>query len=298
MELGQIEAFLAVIGEGNFTRAARRLNISQPSLSARIRQLEKALEGALFYRDRRPVEPTPLGLLFVDYARRAVDILVAGQDAVASARLGEAGRVRLAAPFSLATSLLPEVVLAFRDDYPLADLQIETGHSDFAIGRLLEGIVDLALAAAFPRLVDQVQVLHRLSDVMVGAVHKRHALATGAPVSPAVVQTYPWLLVHWGAAFGSFVATLRSAGETANETIELPLAVVLPLMRRSTDFVTFLPRRLTAAAGLVELEIASFHFSWDTILATRFGRDLTPLEASFAATVAASWQSHRPRRSI
>ena len=69
MEIGQLEAFLAVVREGSFTRAADSLNLTQPSLSARIHHLEQSLEGKLFQRDKRPVQLTPLGEIFLDYAR-------------------------------------------------------------------------------------------------------------------------------------------------------------------------------------------------------------------------------------
>ena len=58
MEFGQIEAFLAVVSEGSFTRAAALLNLTQPSLSTRIHQLEQSLGGELFQRDKRPVQLT------------------------------------------------------------------------------------------------------------------------------------------------------------------------------------------------------------------------------------------------
>ena len=122
MEISQIEAFLAVVREGSFTKAAERLNLRQPSLSARIQQLEQSLGGELFQRSKRPVQLTPIGEVFVDYAERALGILDAGYEAVRSAQLGMNGRVTLCCPFSLATYLMPEVVNRFSQAYPQAEL--------------------------------------------------------------------------------------------------------------------------------------------------------------------------------
>lgn len=293
MEIGQIQAFLAVVREGSFTQAAHRLNLTQPSLSARIQQLEQSLHGELFQRDKRPVQLTPLGEIFIDYAERALNILEAGQGAVRSAQLGEAGRVRLSCPFSLATYLMPQVVLQFREAYPLADLHIEAGHSDFAVTQLLDGLFDLALAAAFPRLLNQVQVLLRLHDEMVVAAHPNHALATTAGIPIEWLRPYPWLVVHWGSAFSAYLGSLRPADAAQAANIRLPLAVVLPLME-AADFITFLPRRLTAVSGLVELDVPAFQFEWDSILATRPGRTLTVLEQAFVDVVASVWFSSQP----
>ena len=82
MELRQLEALLAVIHQGSFTRAAEMLNLTQPSLSARIQQLEQSLGCELIRRDKRPIQLTPQGELFADYAERALGILNAGRDAL------------------------------------------------------------------------------------------------------------------------------------------------------------------------------------------------------------------------
>jgi DNA-binding transcriptional LysR family regulator len=61
MEIKQLEGLVAIAREGNFSRAAERLNLSQPSLSARIQQLEQSLGGkVLINRRARPVTLTPV----------------------------------------------------------------------------------------------------------------------------------------------------------------------------------------------------------------------------------------------
>lgn len=151
MEFGQIEAFLAIIHEGSFTQAAAHLNLTQPSLSSRIQQLEQSLGMELFQRDKRPVQLTPSGRVFVDYAERAMSILAAGQEAVRAAQAGLNGRITVCCPYSLATYLMPEVVDRFSQAHPQAELFMEAGHSDFAVSQLVDGLVNFALAAAFPR---------------------------------------------------------------------------------------------------------------------------------------------------
>lgn len=293
MELGQIEAFLAVVREGSFTNAAAALNLTQPSLSARIQQLEVSLGGPLFQRDRRPVQLTPLGRIFVDYAERATGILEAGYDAIRAAQAGQIGRVSVCCPFSLASYLLPEVVNRFGQAHAEAELYVEAGHSDFAISQLTDGMVNLALAAAFPRYAEHTQTLLRLHDEMVVAVAPRHALvgATAVPVSQ--LWKYQLIIIHWGAAFEAYLHSLRQINEASGPTVRVPLAAALP-MAQLPNSVTFLPRRLTAVSGLVELDVPEFKFDWDAILVTRRGRELTELEQSFVDIVAAVWHSTRP----
>lgn len=288
MEIRQIEAFLAVIQSGSFTNAAAQLNLTQPSLSARIQQLEQSLGGTLFFRGQRPLALTPLGKLFQGYAERALTILAAGQEAAQLVNQGQIGRVTVCCPFSLAASLMPEVVKQFGQAYPQAELYLEAGHSDFAISQLLDEMVDIALAAAFPRFAARIQTLVRLHDEMVVAVSPDHELVGETAVALASLWHYQPIIIHWGRAFDAYLASLRQMSGTEVAAVRVPLAAALP-MARQPQTITFLPRRVTAVSGLVELPVAEFQFSWDAVVATRPGRALTSLEQAFVDVVTAVW---------
>ena len=293
MELRQLEAFLAVVHEGSFTQAAESLNLTQPSLSARIQQLEQSLNCELFRRDKRPIQLTSLGELFLDYAERALSILVAGQDAIHANRLGLTGRVTLCCPFSIATYLMPQVVSRFSQAFPHADLYMETGHSDYAFRQLRDGFVDLAFAAAFPRILARSQSLLRLHDEMIVAGRPAHELAgvNGIPIDK--LWDYQLLVIHWGPAFDTYLASLQQVSQVKRPLVRVPLAAALPMAQQPRT-ITFLPRRLALVSGLVELDVPDFQFDWDVVLMTRTGRDLTELEQEFLELVTAEWQTSQP----
>jgi DNA-binding transcriptional LysR family regulator len=290
MEIGQLEAFLAVAREGSFTQAANRLNLTQPSLSARIHQLEQNLGGDLFQRDRRPIQLTLLGETFLGYAERAIGILDAGREAVRAAQQGNAGRVTVCCPFSLATSLMPEVVNGFSQTYPQAELYIEAGHSYYAVTQLMDGLVNLALAAAFPRFLTQSQTLLRLHDEMTVAVTPAHPLAGVKNIPITQLWQYKLLVINWGPAFDAYIESVRQMSGATGPTIRVPLAAALP-MAQQPNTVTFVPRRLTAVSRLVELDVPEFSYNWDVVLITRPGRTLTPLEQAFVEIVSAVWHN-------
>lgn len=290
MEIAQIEAFLAVIREGSFTKAAERLNLTQPSLSARIYHLERSLGGELFKRDKRPIQLTILGETFIDYAQRVISILEAGYEAARSVRSGSIGRVTVSCPFSLATYLIPQVVSRFSQQYPQAELHIEAGHSDFAITQLLDGVANLALAAAFPRYLPQTQTLLRLHDEMVVAVNPHHPLAELRLIPMNLLWDYQIVLSHWGVAFDAYIESLRQMDGAMGPVLRVPLPAALPIARQSS-IITFVPRRLVAISELVELQMPEFQFDWDTLLVTRPGRTLTMLETAFVEIVSIAWQN-------
>ncbi|MCI0397396.1 MAG: LysR family transcriptional regulator [Chloroflexi bacterium] len=293
MEIRQLEAFVAVAREGSFTLAAERLNLSQPSLSARIRQLEQQLNGRLINRDARPVSLTPLGKLFLSYAERVLGILEAAREAVQAAQFESAGEVAVGCPFSLATYLMPEVVNRFSQAFPQAELSIVTGNSDYVVSQLADGFINLAFAAAFPKFRSQAQALLLLHDEMTVAVSLQHPLAGAREVSLAAIWPYRLLLVHWGPAFESYVESLRQMSHNPGPMLRLPLAAALP-MAHQANTITFVPRRLLSASDLAEVHVPELSFPWDVALMTRPARSLTPLEEEFVAIVSAAWQSSRP----
>lgn len=82
MELRQLEYFVAVTEEANFTRAARRVHVAQPAVSAQIARLERELGQPLLDRSRREVRLTAAGEAVLPYARAALDAVRQAKTAV------------------------------------------------------------------------------------------------------------------------------------------------------------------------------------------------------------------------
>lgn len=288
MEFRQLQAFVAVAREGSFTQAAELLNLRQPSLSARVRRLESSLGADLIDRRTRPIKVTPLGKVFLDYAERALAIIEAAQELAREHPLTEASQVRVGCPFSVATYLMPEVVDEFSKAYPQAELYIETGNSDYVIRQLNDGLINLALAAAFPKFLSRSQLLLSLHDEMVVAVAPSHKLAGAGDVPISQILSYRILLIHWGPSFHAYIENLRQLNPESGPLIRLPLAGALP-MAQQADTATFMPRRLVTPSGLVEVPVPDFSFSWDIALMTRPERSLTFLEQEFLNIVTTVW---------
>ncbi len=290
MEVKQLKALIAIAREGNFTRAAERLNLSQPSLSARIKQLEHSLGGkSLLNRRSRPVTLTPVGEALLVYAERALGILEAAEQAVEVASEGTAGRLVVTTPFSIATYLLPGLVNYFSRVYPRVELNIEAGNSDFAVGQLLDGLADLAFTAAFPQYLRQTKAIHRFHDKMGLAVSQGHPLTAVSSVPINDIWAYRLLLIHWGQAFETYVTSLRQMHPDPSPIISVPLATALPMIANS-DSISFMPKRLITASGLIEVNVPDVSFDWDVALVTRPGHILTPIETEFTDIAVNRWQ--------
>jgi DNA-binding transcriptional LysR family regulator len=127
MDYRQLRYFIAVAEELSFSRAARRLNISQPPLSIQIKAIETEVGTSLFSRNRRRVELTPAGEVMLENARRAVRQLEHTTEVVRRAGRGEAGVLRLAFTSSVPMrEAFARLLREFRGRYP--DVQTELQH--------------------------------------------------------------------------------------------------------------------------------------------------------------------------
>lgn len=284
MEFRQLEAFVAVVREGSFTQAAIRLNLTQPSLSARIQQLEQGIGTELFNRNTRPVELSTVGKTFFPYAERILGVLEAGQAAVQVANAGLGGQLSVGAPTSIATFLMPDAVTLFSGLYPQAELTVETGHSALLVQQLLDGVLDLVFTAVFPHLIRQTQTLLRIRDRLIVACEKRHPLANQDMVHIDDLWQHRIVLPRWGTAFEGFIAGYRELATSPHPMIRVPLSVGLPMMSLP-DAVTFVPRRVALAADLAVVNVPELNYPWDVVLVTRPGRTLTPLGEGFVRLV-------------
>ena len=149
MNFRQLSCFVAVVDEGSFTRAARLVGITQPSLSQHIRALEEELGGALFDRLPRGISLTPAGRSLLPEARSAVRALERGRQGARAALAAESGELEVATVLSLAVGLLPQWIRIWHERHPnvsirlhefrhrrLLEVAVEQGVADFAIGPL------------------------------------------------------------------------------------------------------------------------------------------------------------------
>jgi DNA-binding transcriptional LysR family regulator len=198
MELRHLRYFLAVAEELSFTRAARRLHIGQPPLSLQIKALEAELGLALFERTKRRVALTPAGQRFLVSAR---SILAEAERAAEEARRaarGEIGELRIGFTSSLPfTSLMPEVIRAYRGSQPRVTLTLVEMFTADQIEALLAGRLEIGFLRhtgedAPPELI--VRPIRR--DPLRLAIHARHRLARARSVEFSELReesfiTYP-----------------------------------------------------------------------------------------------------------
>jgi LysR family carnitine catabolism transcriptional activator len=207
LSLPRIRNFIAVAEERQFRRAAERVGLSQPALSAQLRELEEFLGAALLSRTTRSVRLTAEGEKFLVRAR---NILADLQSAVLEVRDHASlrrGRLAVASIPSAASRILPEVVAGFMQRFPGIDVQmIELSAQD--VGRAVtSGNADLGITPT-PDRNSELSFSFLLRDRFVGLVPKTSRLARQRRVKLEALFEYPLIATVPGT---SIYATLERA---------------------------------------------------------------------------------------
>lgn len=239
MDSDQLEAFVRIVRDGSFTRAAQALDIPQPTISGRIRALEEAVGGSLFHRSGRRLTLTERGTCFLPYAERTLELLAEGIERSRLAEDGQYGRVTVGTMISLSVVPLAPAVDAFLRTHSRVDLWIESGHSHQIADMVRDGIAQLGLITA-PFLAADLETLARFRDPLRVAASPDHPLAGRAPLplKTIVHEANPFLWIHYSPE----IEHLRQRAHTAPgaHEVDLPAATIRELMLRGTGagFVT------------------------------------------------------------
>jgi LysR family hydrogen peroxide-inducible transcriptional activator len=161
MEMHQVRYFLALCGELNFTRAAERCHVAQPSLTRAIKALEEEMGGALFHRERANTHLSELGRTLKPYLEQVYNRAEqAKREAQEFIRLQKTP-LRLGLMCTIAPTLLLDLVAAVRMRHPGIELQIIDEAAPTLQERLVAGSLDVAIYA-LPALVGD-ERLHHMS---------------------------------------------------------------------------------------------------------------------------------------
>jgi DNA-binding transcriptional LysR family regulator len=259
VDTGQLLAFERIVRERSFSRAARALDIAQPTISERIRGLERAVGGPLLVRGGRGVELTDLGAAFLPYARRAVELLDSGVELARQTQSGGRGRATVGLLESLSGTFLGPALAAFHATHPDVEVLVRAGRQRQVIDLLYDGVVSMAIVAwPCPEgLSGELQVLMHMRERAVLVCASSHPLARLQVVTVDAVASLarPLLVMQWWLELPREVGRLA---ERARPAVDVPMDTGRYMVSRGTGagFFPWLQVAEAIAAGhLVELSI-------------------------------------------
>lgn len=168
MELKHLHSFVAVAEQLSFIRAANRLHLSQPALSSQIHSLEEELGVQLLFRNRRIVQLTDAGKVFLSEAYAVLQRADEAAERARKAAKGQLGKLSIGFVSSAALEIVPDIVVAFRKKCPEVILDLRNIRTTDQIEGLLNKSIDIGFVR-MPLEHDQLKttVIHREPFVVI-----------------------------------------------------------------------------------------------------------------------------------
>ena len=256
----QLQTFLQIARSGSFSGAASCLDVAQPTISGRVRSLERTAGGPLFVRRGRKVALTQRGEAFRAYAERALAVLDEGILAATLCTAGQTGRVTIGVSDSaLADSFLGAAVARFHRDHPAVEVAAEMASCDYLVSALGDRVVRLAFlpwshdSPRFDTLVPLLRFRERL-EVVASA---RHPLAAKDDLTLEDVSRLaaPFLRLWWSRRSQR---ALDALGKLPGPVLEVPIQVARCTLLQHRGAALFAPSVIAheiAAGTLVTLPV-------------------------------------------
>ncbi|WP_152655624.1 LysR family transcriptional regulator [Oceanobacillus sp. CFH 90083] len=139
------EYFLAIVEEEGLSKAAKKLYISQPSLSKYLKRLEENLGVELFDRNASPLKLTYTGERYYQYTLQIMSLEKKLQKEFSEIQANDRGKIRFGLAIWRGASLLPEILPSFTTMHPNIEINITEGKSNFLVRELLNEKIDFAV---------------------------------------------------------------------------------------------------------------------------------------------------------
>lgn len=243
ISISQLRAFITVCESGSYSLAARRLNLSQPSVYKAARTIEVEFDQKLLRPSFSGVDPTPRAREFARLASVALSEMERAQEEVHEHEGRMAGRLAIGALPLVRTRILPAAVTALLQRYPEADVQIYDGVYSDLLNSLRHGSLDLILGALRdPLPVKDIQQEHLFDDGLNIIVRAGHPVLRHPGLSLETISQLDWIVPRRGTPTRDYFDDLLDQADTISDfnIVECSSLVAIRAMLLASDRATIL----------------------------------------------------------
>jgi DNA-binding transcriptional LysR family regulator len=241
LDFGQLEAFVQVAAHRSFSRAAEVLQLTQPSITARIQALEREMGEKMFERGGRGVRLTDAGTILLPYAERMLQMAQEAKESVEEVRSVQAGRLRLGSALTISTYVLPRILRTFHSRHPGVEVMVHTGRSEQVLNMLLTDEVQVGLAHSL--IHPGVETVDLYADEVILVANPDHPFAAKRQATIEEAGSQPVILADRGSSYyGLTHGLFRQAGVVPNVAMELDSMEATKRMVEEGLGIAFLPR--------------------------------------------------------
>ena len=251
MTITQLSYVLAVAEHQNFTKAAAKCFVTQPTLSMQIQKLEDQLDILIFDRSKKPIELTEVGKKIVTQARNIVNESNRIQDIVDQQKGFIGGEFRLGIIPTIMPTLLPMFLKTFIKKHPKVKLIIEELTTEEIISRINDGHLDAAIAAT-PLENETIKERVLYFEPFVAYIPDNHRLSDKKKIDVSDLDIEDMLLLEDGHCFRDGVINLcKVFKDHTDDTFQLESGSIETLMKLSNEGLgmTLLPYLHTLDVG-------------------------------------------------
>ncbi|WP_147676438.1 hydrogen peroxide-inducible genes activator [Algibacter pacificus] len=235
MTITQLSYVLAVAENQNFTKAAQKCFVTQPTLSMQIQKLEDQLDILIFDRTKKPIELTDVGRKIVTQARNIVNESYRIQDIVDQQKGFIGGEFKLGIIPTVMPTLLPMFLRNFIKKHPKVKLKIEELTTEEIMLRIKDGHLDAAIAAT-PLEDENIKERVLYFEPFVNYIPKNHRLHGAKKIDVADLEVDDMLLLEDGHCFREGVINLcKTFKNQTEETFQLESGSIETLIRLSNE---------------------------------------------------------------
>jgi DNA-binding transcriptional LysR family regulator len=198
LDTNQLLAFDHVVRHGSFSKAARMMDISQPTISIRIKNLEEEVGGELFKRGGNKLELSELGRTFLPFAQQAIETINKGIEQAKLAKEGRGGKIAIGTLPTLAAHYFSSTLATLHKTHPHIGITVHTGHNQELLEMLYEGYVKLCIMT-YPFFNTELKSLLHIRESLILVTHPDHPLAQKDEIKLHDLSDMadPYLLVDW-----------------------------------------------------------------------------------------------------
>lgn len=235
MTITQLKYVIAIAEHKNFTKAAEKCFVTQPTLSTQIQKLEEELDIIIFDRGKKPIELTEVGRKIVYQARNIVNEADRIQDIVDQQKGFIGGEFRLGIIPTIMPTLLPMFLKTFINKYPKVKLKIEELTTEDILTRLSDGHLDAAIAVT-PLESDNIKERVLYYEPFVAYVPENHRLMEKKIIEVTDLNIEDMLLLEDGHCFRDGVINLcKALKEQVDENFQIESGSIETLIKLSNE---------------------------------------------------------------
>lgn len=195
----QMESLIRLAEERSFSRAAKKMYLTQPSLTKHIKNLEESVNAMVVNRKNTGISLTPEGKILYAYARRIFKLMDEAKEKIERVREDESGSIFISASTIPSTYILPHVLSAFNKDYADICCYIQINDSDATLNMILDNQAEIGFIGRYVSS-NKLNVESIWNDRLVMVVPKEHRWSNKAVVTIDQVSREPFIVREKGSA--------------------------------------------------------------------------------------------------